>query len=65
MKKLTLATFILLALAVPAAAGTTAEASITPEMVADAASQSTTEGIDGLLIALAYVFMFAIAAGLF
>ncbi|MEM6375597.1 MAG: hypothetical protein AAF686_05110 [Pseudomonadota bacterium] len=65
MKKLTLATFILLALAVPAAAGTTAETSITPEMVADAASQSTTEGIDGLLIALAYVFMFAIAAGLF
>lgn len=65
MKQFTLATLIVLAVALPAAAGGTPEPAMTPEMVADAATQSTTENIDGLMVAIAYILLFAVAGGAF
>lgn len=65
MKHLTFAALVVVAFALPAAAETVAEPTITSEMVADAATKSTTENIDGLMVALAFVLLFAVAGGAF
>lgn len=62
MKNITIATLLLLTLALPAAAGTVADPVVSSDMVADAATKSTTSNIDGLMIALAYV-LFLLAVG--
>lgn len=56
---------LVIALALPATLGAAADPAMNPDVIAEAANDSVTPKIDGLMIALAYVLFIMTVGGAF